>query len=209
MEDVLDVYHMPYDDHVPVVCMDEQPVQLIEETRVPIPMQSGKPQRYDHEYRRAGTTNIFLFTEPLAGWRRISIRDRKTKLDWAAEIHQLLTVDYPKADKVILVCDNLNTHKIGSLYDAFEPNLARRLVERLDIHFTPKHGSWLNVAECELSAFSRQCLSQRVPSETALKRRATAWTTERNKAQTGVDWQFTTNKARIKLKRLYPKIKTG
>lgn len=207
MEDVLDVYHRPYEQHVPVVCMDEQPVQLISETRLPLPMEPGKPKRYDHEYRRAGTANLFLFTEPLAGWRRVSVRDRKTKLDWAEEIDQLLRIDYPQAEKVILVCDNLNTHKVGALYDAFDAPHARELAERLEIHFTPKHGSWLNIAECELSALTRQCLGHRIGSRSLLIRRTKAWMNHRNAQQTGVDWQFTTDNARIKLKHLYPKIK--
>lgn len=207
MEDVIDVYHLPYKERVPVVCMDEQPVQLIDETRTPLPMKPGKPKRYDVEYRRSGTTNIFMFTESLAGWRRVSVRDRKTKIDWAEEIRHLLEVDYPHARKVILVCDNLNTHKIGSLYDAFEPQLARQLAKRLEIHHTPKHGSWLNIAECELSALTRQCLGKRTGSVKSLKQKTTAWMNQRNRKQIGVDWQFRTKTARIKLKHLYPQIK--
>ena len=207
MEDVLEIYRRAWNEQIPVVCMDEQPVQLVEETRTPIPMKRGRSKRYDHEYRRTGVANIFMFTEPLAGWRKISIRDRKTKRDWAEEIHHLLTVAYPAADKVILVCDNLNTHKIGSLYDTYPPDIARDLAERLEIHFTPKHGSWLNIAECELSVFTRQCLGKRAGSRISLRRRSNSWTQDRNERQVGTDWHFTTQDARIKLKRLYPKVK--
>lgn len=209
MEDVLDVYQKPYNPRVPVVCMDEQPVQLVAETRTPLPMLPGCPQRFDHEYRRLGTTNVFLFTEPLAGWRRIALSERKTQQDWAREIHQLLTVDYPHAKKVILVCDNLNTHKIGSLYEAYPPEVARNLIKRLEIHYTPKHGSWLNIAECELSTYTRQCLGKRTGSNKELETRTKQWVTSRNQQQVGVDWQFKNKNARIKLKRLYPKIKMG
>lgn len=208
MEDVLDLYHREYCEKFPVVCMDEQPLQLISETRTPIPMKRGRPRRYDHEYRREGTATVFMFTEPLACWRRVSIRERKTKLDWAEEIHHLLTTDYPDAEKVLLVCDNLNTHKVGSLYDNFSPTIARSLAERLEIHFTPKHGSWLNIAECELSVFSRQCLGSRIGKKSTLVRRSNAWMKSRNESQLRVDWQFTNDKARTKLKRLYPKFET-
>lgn len=204
MEDVLDVYQRPYDPMRPVVCMDEQPVQLVQETRVALPTGPGVPLRYDYEYERRGTANHFLFTEPLAGWRKVSVRPRKTKTDWAQEIQQLLDVDYPNADKVILVCDNLNTHKIASLYEAFDPAQARRLAQRLEIHFTPKHGSWLNIAEIELSVLTRQTLGRPIPDVTTLAQQAHAWQTHRNRQQKAVHWQFTTDDARIKLKRLYP-----
>jgi len=206
MEDVLEVYKRPYDRKVPVVCMDEQPTQLIRETRQPIPAKQGQPQRVDFEYERNGTAANFMFTEPLAGWRKVNVRERRTKIDWAKEIKQLLDVDYPDAKRVILVCDNLNTHKLASLYEAFPPVEARRLVGRLEIHHTPKHGSWLNIAEIELSVFTRQCLDQRIHHLHGLKTNATQWYAERNRRQKTVDWQFTTHDARTKLKRLYPQI---
>ena len=188
--------------------MDEQPVQLIKETRMPLPVEPGKPQRYDYEYERNGTTNNFLFTEPLAGWRKVSVRRKKTSVDWAEEIRILLDEDYPDADKVVLVCDNLNTHKMGSLYEAFPAEEARRLASRLEIHYTPKHGSWLNIAEIELSILTRQCLNRRIPDQQTLETETRAWDNQRNEQQKGVDWRFTTDDARIKLKRLYPQIQT-
>ena len=206
MEDVLGLYCRPYDPRVPVVNMDEQPVQLVKETRVPIPAQPGQLPRYDYEYERNGTANVFLFVEALAGRRRTSVRERRTGVDWAQQIRQLLDVDYPEAQKVILVCDNLNTHTIASLYEAFPPKQARRLASRLEMHHTPKHGSWLNIAECELSVLSRQCLARRTPDVRTLARKTKAWERERNKRQQGVDWRFTTDDARIKLKRLYPQV---
>jgi hypothetical protein len=204
MEDVLDVYCRPYDVRFPVVNMDEQPVQLVAETRTPLPMASGRPERHDYEYERRGTTNVFLFVEALGGWRRLSERSRKTSVDWAHEVRRLLNDDYPEAEKVVLVCDNLNTHKTASLYQAFAPEEARRLARRLEIHYTPKHGSWLNIAECELSVFTRQELSERVPDAAALAAKADAWSRQRNERQQGVHWRFTTEDARIKLHRLYP-----
>jgi hypothetical protein len=207
MEDVLDVYTRPYDPRFPVVCMDEQPRQLIKETHEVIPGAPGRPERVDHEYERAGTAENFLFTEPLAGWRKVNVRERRTKVDWAEETRELLEVDYPEAEKVVLVCDNLNTHTMGSLYEAFEPAQARRLATRLEIHHTPKHGSWLNIAESELSVFTRQCLHRRVPEVGVLRAQARHWYRERNARQKGVDWQFTTDDARIKLHRLYPQIR--
>lgn len=206
MEDVLDVYRRAYDADYPVVCMDEQPTQLTKETRVPLPMEPGQPEKYDHEYERNGTANHFLFTEPLAGWRRVSVRERKTKPDWAQEIKELLDKDYPAAQRIVLVCDNLNTHTLGSLYETFPPAEARRLAQRLEIHYTPKHGSWLNVAEIELSVLTKQCLDRRIPDIPTLRRETAAWADRRNADQTGVDWQFTTSDARIKLKRLYPQV---
>jgi hypothetical protein len=206
MEDVLDVYRRPYDPRFPQVCMDEQPVQLVKETRIPLPLQPGQFERYDYEYERNGTANNFLFTEPLGGWRKVSVRKTKTSLDWAEEIRTLLVEDYPEAEKVILVCDNLNTHKIGSLYEAFPPEEARRLASRLEIHYTPKHGSWLNIAEIELSILTRQCLNRRIPDKDALETETEAWHNARNQQQKGIDWRFTTGDARIKLKRLYPQI---
>lgn len=208
MEDVIDVYHLPYDKNRPVVCMDEQPIQFLKETRMPIPASPGQPAREDYEYERNGTGSIFLFTEALEGWRQISVRDRRTAIDWAQEVRELLDVRYAEAEKVLLVMDNLNTHAIGSLYEAFDPTEARRLARKLEIHHTPKHGSWLNVAECELSAFTRQCLSRRMPDRETLQREASAWVDQRNRTQKGVNWHFNTKDARIKLKRLYPQIQS-
>ena len=206
MEDVLELYKRPYNPAIPVICMDEQPTQLIKETRMKIPVEPGKPERVDYEYERNGTAVNFMFTEPLAGWRKVNVRERKTSIDWAYEIRDLLDEDYPEVEKVILVCDNLNTHTIASLYEAFEPEEARRLAERLEIHYTPKHGSWLNVAEIELSVFTKQCLDRRIPDMSTLQQEAKAWYRKRNANQKGVDWQFTTEDARVKLKRLYPQI---
>jgi hypothetical protein len=207
MEDILDTYERPYDARFPVVCMDEQPVQLIGETRIALPVGPGQPRKYDHEYRRNGTAVNFMFTEPLAGWRKVDIRQSKTMIDWAQEIRALLDVDYPQAEKVILICDNLNTHKVASLYEAFLPQEAKRLRDRLEIHYTPKHGSWLNVAEIELSLLTRQCLDRRLPDIPALQQQAKAWYEKRNAKQKSVDWQFTSEDARIKLKSLYPQFK--
>jgi hypothetical protein len=208
MEDILDVYQKPYDAEVPVVCMDEQPVQLIEEIKKPLPAQEGKPERQDYEYERKGTANIFIFTEPLSGFRQVSVRERKTARDWAEEIKHLLESRYPEADRIRLVCDNLNTHRLGSLYEAFPPEEARALATRLEIHHTPKHGSWLNIAENELSALTMQCLDRRIPDIETLRKETKAWEVKRNALQKGVDWQFTTPDARIRLKRLYPVIQT-
>jgi hypothetical protein len=204
MEDVLEVYRRPLDPLYPVVCMDEQSVQLIRETRKPIPLAPGIVERHDYEYERAGTANNFLFTEPSRGWRKVNVRERKTGRDWAEELKELLDVDYPKAKKVVLVCDNLITHRPASLYERYLPEEARRLVERLEIHFTPKHGSWLNIAEIELSALTKQCLNRRTENMITLQRDTKAWAAARNEEQKGVDWRFTTKDARIKLKRLYP-----
>lgn len=206
MEDVLDVYERPYDPAAPVVCMDEQPVQLVKETRVPLPARQGSPLRLDHEYERAGTASIFLFTEPLRGWRAAHVRRKRGALDFAAEIAWLLEEVYPDAPKVLLVCDNLNTHTTVSLYKAFEPARARALASRLEFHPTPEHGSWLNIAECELSAMTRQAVPERVGDVETLRRHVEAWYADRNNRQVGVDWQFTTKDARIKLKSLYPQI---
>jgi hypothetical protein len=204
MEDILDLYHRPYQAPCPVVCMDEHPVQLVKEVRQPLPMTPGCPPRYDSEYERNGTAVNFLFTEPLAGWRKVTVRAQRTRVDWAEEIRQLLEEDYPQAEKVILVCDQLNTHTLASLYEAFPPAEAHRLVQRLELHHTPKHGSWLNIAEIELSALSQQCLDQRIPDPQTLAQETKAWEQRRNASQKTVDWQFTTDDARIKLKRLYP-----
>lgn len=206
MEDVLDIYSWEYDETCPVICMDEQPTQLVKETRQPLPCAPGQPAKYDYEYERNGTANHFLFTEPKAGWRKVSVRTTKTRRDWAEEVKCLLDEDYPDAELVILVCDNLNTHTLGALYETFPPAEAKRLADRLDIRYTPKHGSWLNVAEIELSVLTKQCLKRRIPDIETLRRETSAWATHRNASQTGVDWHFTTTDARTKLKRLYPQI---
>jgi hypothetical protein len=204
MEDVLELYQHPYDPKYPVVNMDEKPLQLIKETRQPLPAKPGKPLRYDYEYERVGTANVFLGTEPLTGWRTVDVREQRTSVDWAHQIKDLLDKHYPTAEKVCVVCDNLNTHKVASLYEAFEPSEARRLARRLELHHTPKHGSWLNIAEIELSVLSKQCLHRRIAALGTLRHEIKAWEHERNAKQTGVDWHFTTEDARIRLKRLYP-----
>lgn len=208
MEDILDLYQLPFDEMIPVICMDEQPHQLLGESREPIQMKPGKPERQDSEYIRNGTCSIFIFTEPLGCWRHVSVSERRTKIDWANQIRDLLETYYPDAPIIRLVMDNLNTHSISSLYEAFPPEVARRLAKRLEIHHTPKHGSWLNIAEIELSAMSRQCLDRRISDITLLKTELTAWEVSRNYSQKSVDWQFTTDSARIKLKRLYPEFKS-
>lgn len=208
MEDILALYQRPYEAQRPVIGMDEQPQQLIQETRMPLPAPPGQPQRFDYEYERKGTASLFLFTEPLSGWRRVSVRDRRTAVEWAEEIPHLLEQDYPHVGKVILVCDNLNTHTIASLYKRFPPAQARAPVERLEIHYTPKHGSWWNMAESELSALTQQCLNRRIPDVETLQQETAAWYQERNLAQEAVDRQFTTQDARTHLKRLYPQIET-
>lgn len=204
MEDVLDVYHRPYDAECPVVCMDEASKQLIGEIRTPLPVRPGQVARHDSEYRREGTANIFMAVEPLAGIRTVEVTERRTRQDWAKFIRHLLEKVYPQARKVVLVMDNLNTHTIGSLYETFPAASARGLAERLEIHHTPKHGSWLNMAETELSVLSRQCLDRRIDDRGRLTCEIAAWERQRNAAQTTIDWQFTTADARIKLKRLYP-----
>jgi hypothetical protein len=209
MEDVLDVYQEPYDPVRPVVCMDETSKQLVAEMRIPIPARPGQLRRTDYEYERKGTANVFMFAEPLRGWRWVPVTAQRTRVDWALAVRELLDVHYPAADVVRLLMDNLNTHSVGSLYEAFEPDEARRLAKRLEVHHTPKHGSWLNVAEIELKALSIQCLARRIADFAALKREVTAWERNRNRSTVGVDWHFTTSNARIKLKRLYPEIRTG
>lgn len=204
MEDILDVYHRPYDPRRPMVCMDEASKQLIGEVRDPLPTRPGRIEKYDSEYKRLGTANIFMAVEPLAGQRTVCVTDRRTKLDWAEFIRHLLEVVYADADLVVLVMDNLNTHNIGSLYEAFEPEKARSLASRLEIHHTPKHGSWLNMAETELSILCRQCLDRRIDCQEMMTKEIAAWEDERNANQSTIDWQFTTADARIKLKRLYP-----
>jgi len=204
MEDVLDVYQRLYDPNYPVVCMDEQPVQLLDDARASIPMAPGRDQKTDYEYVRCGTCSIFMWVEPLAGWRRADAQPHRTRVEWAGQVKHLLDVDYPQATKVVLVMDNLNTHTIGSLYAAFPPEEAHRLASRLEIHHTPKHGSWLNIAECELSVMTRQCLGRRIPDIDQLNQELTAWQNTTNHNQRQVNWQFTTNHARIKLRHLYP-----
>jgi len=204
MEDVLDLYCQPYVPDYPVVCMDEKPYQLLDESRKPIAMKPGKLLRRDDEYVRHGTCSIFLFTEPLAGWRHVDAQERRTKIDWAHQVQYLLDQVYPDCQKVRLVMDNLNTHGVASLYEAFPPELARSLARRLEIHYTPKHGSWLNIAEIELSVMTSQCLNRRISDITSLGEQLSVWESDRNQIQKGVDWQFTTDNARIKLKRLYP-----
>jgi hypothetical protein len=204
MEDVLDVYHRPYDKACPVICMDEKPYQLLDECRLPIPMKCGDVKRYDSEYVRNGTCSIFVFVEPLKGWRNVTVSERRTRVDWARYVAELLEVHYPNAPKVCLVMDNLNTHAISSLYEAFPPAKARALAKRLEIHYTPKHGSWLNIAEIELSALTSQCLGRRIPCIQTLAAELDAWNINRNYSATSVNWQFTTDNARVKLHRLYP-----
>ena len=206
MENVLEVYKRPYDPRFPLVCMDEVSKQVLRDTREPLPMQPGKPQRRDYEYERGGVANLFLFSEPLAGKRWVDVTQRRTKLDWAAQIRQLVDERHPEAERIVLLMDNLNTHTPASLYEAFPPQEARRLLEKLEIHHTPKHGSWLNIAEIELSVLSRQCLDRRVPNFEALEAEVEAWQERRNVEGCKVDWRFTTADARIKLKRLYPSL---
>lgn len=206
MEDVLDVYHRPYDPAYPVVCMDEASKQLIAEVRPPLPAQPGRTAKYDSEYERRGTANFFMAVEPLAGKRTVRVTDRRTKIDWAQFIGRLLLTVYAGAVKVVLVMDNLNTHGIGSLYEAFDPATARALASRLEIHHTPKHGSWLNMAETELSILSRQCLDRRIDCKEIMTKEVAAWEQDRNTNESKLDWQFTTADARIKLRRLYPSI---
>lgn len=204
MEDVLEVYTRPYDDKFPQVCFDEASKQLIKDTRAGIAMEAGKARRIDYEYEREGTANIFMAFEPLAGVRNVVVTERRTKVDFALVIKRLLDEWYPKAQKVVLVLDNLNTHKPSSLYEAFPPEEARRLIERLEIHYTPKHGSWLNMAETELSSLARQCLNRRIADIEILKKETAAWQTQRNQSRSNVNWRFNTADARIKLSRLYP-----
>lgn len=205
MEDVLSVYARPYDPEYPVVCMDEKPLQLLADSRNRIPVSQKNPECYDSEYVRKGTCSIFLFTEPLNGWRYAQAYEHRTKIDWAHQIKWLLNEQYPSVKKVVLVMDNLNTHNLSSLYEAFEAAEAFALAQRLEIHHTPKHGSWLDIAEIELSALGRQCLgSRRIDCLHTLNEELLAWYVDRNSRQTGVDWQFSTDDARTKLKRLYP-----
>ncbi len=205
MEDVLEVYSRPYDPQRPVVCMDEMHKQCTKEVRNPIPASSGKLERHDSEYERNGGVNIFICSEPLKGTRNVKVTNTRTRKDWALFMKELLDKHYQNAEKVVLILDNLNTHSAGSFYETFEPQEARRLLDRLEVHYTPKHGSWLNVAEIELSVLSRQCLNRRIPDKETYEREIENWNTDRNHEQIVVEWHFTTKDARIKLKRLYPK----
>jgi len=206
MEDVLDVYARPHDPERPQVCLDEGGKQLIGDVRPPLPVRPGTPRREDYEYERQGMANLFMVFEPLAGTRRVEVTERKTNQDFARLVQRLVDEWYPQAEKIVLVLDNLSTHGPAALYETFEPAEARRLVEKLEIHYTPRHGSWLNVAEMELSVLARQCLDRRIRDLEALRREVTAWVAARNAAVVKVDWQFTTADARVKLKRLYPSI---
>ena len=206
MEDVLDIYKRPDDPTHPVVCMDETNKQQIKEVRQPIPVGPKAPERYDFEYERNGVSNLFIFFDPLKGWRHVEVTNQRTAIDWAHQIRDLVDIYYPEAERITLVMDNLNTHCGASLYKAFEPEEARRILERLEFHYTPKHGSWLNMAEIELSILSSQCLDRRIPNQKTLKKEVTAWVNQRNNSSSAMDWRFTTEDARIKLRRLYPSI---
>lgn len=206
METVLETYKQPYESKYPVVCMDESSKQHTRETRIALPAEPGQPIRYDTEYERNGVSNLFLFFEPLRGWRRIAVTDRRTATDWAYQIRTLVDDDYADAERITLVMDNLNTHVGASLYKAFEPEEVRRLLNKLTFRYTPKHGSWLNMAEIEFSVLSRQCLDTRIPDQATMKQEIKAWVESRNNHQTQMVWRFTTADARIKLKRLYPSI---
>lgn len=204
MEDVLDVYKRPHDTKRPVVCMDETNKQMVKETRIPIGISPGKPARFDCEYERNGVCNVFMAFEPLAGKRRVKVTDHRKREDWATFIRELVDEGYPDAEKIVLVMDNLNTHSGASLYEIFPPEEAKRILDRLEIHYTPAHGSWLNIAEIELSHLGRQCLDRRIPDKETFVREVTAWSQSRNRDAATVSWQFTTADARVKLKKLYP-----
>jgi DDE superfamily endonuclease len=204
MEDVLEVYHRPHDPEYPVVCVDETSKQLTSETRIPIKAKPGQPARHDYEYERNGTANLFMMFAPLEGWRHVEVTDRHTAVDFAHMLRDLSDTHFPGAKKIVLMEDNLNTHKPASLYEAFPAAEARRLVERFEWHYTPKHGSWLNMAESELSVLSGQCLDRRIPDQQTLTEEVAAWEHARNTKHVKADWQFTTADARVKLKRLYP-----
>jgi hypothetical protein len=205
---VLEVYTRPYDARRPLVCMDETPKQLVGETRPAVPMARGRTARHDYEYVRHGVANVFMFFEPLAGQRRAKVTERRTRIDWAEGVRELVDRVHPHAEKIVLVMDQLNTHHPGSLYEAFPPAEAKRIADRLEIHYTPKHGSWLNMAEIELAALSRQCLDRRIGDLSQLRRHVGAWEADRNTRQVKVQWRFTTPDARIKLHRLYPSLDT-
>jgi hypothetical protein len=204
MEDILEVYQRPYHASYPLVCMDEMSKPLIDETRIPRPVAVGQPEKYDYEYERKGVNNVFMVFEPLNGERHVSVTDRRTKVDWATCVKDIVEDYYPNAAKITLIMDNLNTHKPSSLYEAFLPEEARRLLNKLEFHYTPKHGSWLNMAEIEFSALKRQCLDCRIPDQATLKQKIAAWERSRNQRAVKAKWQFKTEDARIKLKKLYP-----
>jgi DDE superfamily endonuclease len=206
MEDTLEVYTRPHDPTQPLVCLDETSKQLVAETRTPVPMQPGQPARYDYEYQRNGTANLFMLFAPLEGWRHVKVTDRRTAVDFAHVLKDLSDTHFATAEKIVLVQDNLNTHAAASLYEAFPPAEARRLVERFEWHYTPKHGSWLNMAESELAVLSGQCLSRRIPNRASLEAEVTAWLKRRNANHAKADWRFTAADARIKLKNLYPSL---
>jgi hypothetical protein len=206
MESILDLYQLPYNELYPVICMDEKPYQLLDDIISPIPMKPGKPKRFDYEYERKGTCSIFVFNQPLTGWTYANARERRTQIDFAHEIKELLTVHFPNAIKVRLASDNLNTHVPAALYRAFPAKEARGLLRRLEFHYTPKHGSWLNIAEVSISILARQCLGRRIPDLATLNKEITAWCKEQNSTPTPINWQFTAEDARIKLRRLYPQI---
>lgn len=206
MEDVLEIYQKPYDPLFPLVCMDESSIQHIKEVRAPIPAIPGRAERYDTEYERNGVSNIFMLFEPLASTRYVNVTDRRTAIDWAHQIKELVDTYYPDAVKIVLVMDNLNTHTGASLYKTFPPEEAHRIISKLEIHYTPKHGSWLNMAEIELSILSKQCLSKRIPDQKRLAKEIGAWAKKRNDFSSSMKWRFTTKNARIKLKKLYPTI---
>ena len=203
MEDVLDLYARPYDPRRPVVCFDEQPRQLVEEIRTPLPRGPGRPERVDYEYRRRGTANLFLLFEPLAGWRHVEVTERRTAVDFAHQMRALVDVHYPEAERIAVALDNLSTHSPAALYQTFPPDEARRLLKRLEFHYTPKHGSWLNMAELEFSVLSRQCLDRRIPDPATLRHEIATWEAGRNAARAKVQWRFTVADARTKLHRLY------
>ena len=204
MEDVLDVYTQPYDKDHPLVCMDETSKQQIMEVRGPIASEPGRSARYDSHYKRNGVSNLFMFFAPLQGWRHVKVTDQRTKIDWAMAMRELIDQHFPQAKRITVVMDNLNTHSPSSLYEAFPPDEAKRVLKRLELHYSPKHGSWLNMAEIELSVLGRQCLAGRIPDQQTLRREVAAWESARNGKGSTVDWRFTTQDARIKLKRLYP-----
>jgi DDE superfamily endonuclease len=206
MEDVLDVYQRPHDPARPLVCLDETSKQLVGETRTPQPMQPGRPARHDYEYKRNGTANLFMLFAPLEGWRHVEVTARRTAVDYAKILRDLADIHFPKAEKIVLVQDNLNTHAPASLYEAFEPAEARRIIGRFEWHYTPKHGSWLNLAESELAVLSGQCLDRRIPDAVKLATEVAAWRTHRNIHNAKADWHFTSADARVKLKSLYPAI---
>jgi hypothetical protein len=206
MEDVLEVYHRPYDPKRPQVCFDEGSKQQTKETRLALPARPGDTAKYDYEYERNGTSNLFIFFAPLEAWRHIKVTDRRTMIDFAHCMRDLVDIHFPVAEKIVLVMDNLNTHKFAALYEAFPPNEARRIIDKLEIHYTPKHGSWLNMAEIELSVLQRQCLKARIPDQSSLIQKVAAWENGRNASEATVHWRFTTEDARIKLHRLYPSI---